>query len=548
MSTDPQPQAAPTSEPSSRAHTVASAAAGIIAAGAGIATVELIAGLVAAAPSALIAIGDLVIDLQPPGAKDVVVALFGTNDKLALDVGVLVGALAIAAALGIVGRRRPRLAALGFVVLGGIVAFAALREPLVDPVLALAVPAVGTIVSLAVLRVLLGPLRVAGRPDATEVGAQEATGRTSAGDVTALGSAAMPDWDRRRFLRLGASIAVGSVVIGALGRSLLAGTAATVRNAPAALGRVIAPALPLPAGSSLDVPGITPIVMPTDRFYRIDTALLTPRVDASTWTLRVTGMVDRDLTLTLDQLLALGTFEQYVTIACVSNVVGGDLVGNALWSGVHLRDVLAMAGVKAGATQLVGRSVDGFTVGFPTSWAMDPARDPMIAVGMNGEALPPEHGYPARLIVPGLYGYVSATKWLAEIELTTLEAFDAYWVRLGWAKEAPILTQSRIDVPRDGSTVAAGPVTIAGVAWAPDRGIRAVEVSVDGGPWQTATISAPISTATWVQWRTTWAAPAGSHIIEVRATDGTGEVQTAEASPPAPDGARGHHRITVEVG
>ena len=237
--------------------------------------------------------------------------------------------------------------------------------------------------------------------------------------------------------------------------------------------------------------------------------------------------------------------EQYVTIACVSNEVGGKLVGNAKWTGVRLRDVLDIAGVQAGATQLVGRSVDGWTAGMPTAWVMDPAREPMIAFKMNDEPLPRIHGYPARLIVPGLYGYVSATKWLKELELTTLEAFDGYWVPLGWAKEAPILTQSRIDTPRGG--VAAGQVPIAGIAWAPDRGISKVEVAIDG-VWRDARLSAPISNATWVQWVTDWAAAPGGHEIKVRATDGTGKVQDQQPSPPAPDGARGWHTITVNVG
>ena len=202
-------------------------------------------------------------------------------------------------------------------------------------------------------------------------------------------------------------------------------------------------------------------------------------------------MVDRETTLTWDELLAMPLFEQYVTIACVSNEIGGNLVGNAKWTGVRLRDVLDIAGVQDGATQLVGRSVDGWTAGMPTAWVMDPAREPMIAVRMNDDPLPPKHGFPARLIVPGLYGYVSATKWLAELELTTMEAFNGYWVPLGWAKEAPILTQSRIDTPRSGS-VGAGPVPIAGVAWAPDRGISKVEVGIDG-QWQEARLSSPIS-------------------------------------------------------
>ena len=305
---------------------------------------------------------------------------------------------------------------------------------------------------------------------------------------------------------------------------------------------------PLAPDTSLAVPGITPIVVPNDDFYRIDTALIVPRVDATTWTVKVTGMVDHEVSLTYDQLRALPIFEQYVTIACVSNEVGGNLVGNALWRGVHLREVLAVAGVKPESTQIVGRSVDGFTVGFPTEWAMDLSREPMIALGMNGQPLPVQHGFPARLIVPGLYGYVSATKWLAEIELTTLEAFDAYWVPLGWSKEAPILTQSRIDVPQDGAGLQAGPVAIAGVAWAPDRGVSKVEVRIDDGAWQPATTSSPISKVTWLQWRLDWNATSGDHQIQVRATDGTGQVQTEETSPPAPDGARGYHTIKVGVG
>jgi DMSO/TMAO reductase YedYZ molybdopterin-dependent catalytic subunit len=258
-------------------------------------------------------------------------------------------------------------------------------------------------------------------------------------------------------------------------------------------------------------------------------------------------MVDRSQELTYDELLALPLVEQHVTIACVSNPVGGDLVGNARWTGVRLRDLLEMAGVQDGATQIVGRSVDGFTAGFPTSWALDPIREPLVAVGMNGALLPPKHGFPARLVVPGLFGYVSATKWLDAIELTTREAVDGFWIPRGWAKDAPILTQSRIDVPAAGDRLAAGAVDVAGIAWAPDRGVAAVEVRIDGGPWVAARTSRPISDATWVQWVYAWEATVGDHRIEVRATDGTGVVQTGRRTDPAPDGARGHHRITVSV-
>jgi hypothetical protein len=260
-------------------------------------------------------------------------------------------------------------------------------------------------------------------------------------------------------------------------------------------------------------------------------------------------MVDRPLTFSYDELLAMPLVEQHVTIACVSNEVGGHLVGNAKWTGVRLREVLDIAGVQPSASQLVGRSVDGWTAGMPTAWVMDPAREPMIALEMNDEPLSRAHGFPARLIVPGLYGYVSATKWLSELELTTWEGFDGYWVPLGWSKEGPILTQARIDVPSRGQTVAVGRVAIAGVAWAPDRGIARVEVAIDG-EWRECQLSIPISNATWVQWLYAWDAAAsgpGDHTIEVRATDGTGDVQTDAVSPPAPDGARGHHRISVRV-
>jgi len=227
--------------------------------------------------------------------------------------------------------------------------------------------------------------------------------------------------------------------------------------------------------------------------------------------------------------------------------VGGDLVGNARWSGVRLKELLDRARIDPNATQIVGRSVDGFTAGFPTVWALASEREAMVAVAMNGEPLPPDHGFPARLIVPGLYGYVSATKWLTEIELTTLDAFDAYWIPRGWAKQAPILTQSRIDTPRDRATLEAGIIPIGGVAWAPDRGISAVEVRIDDGEWRAAELSTPISDATWLQFVYRWEAEPGEHVIAVRATDGDGEVQTDERTRPDPDGARGHHTITVRV-
>jgi DMSO/TMAO reductase YedYZ molybdopterin-dependent catalytic subunit len=524
------------------------AVAGALAAGVAIAASELVAGLVRGTPSLITSIGSLVISLQPPGAKDLMVNLFGTNDKVALNVGVVVIAPVVAAAAGVLAARHRWLGVAMFVAFGLLAGTAALRDPLASQ--ALAVGNAGVAVA-AGLVALLGLLALADglafQGDPGESGAEgESAADGDPGDSVA--DLRTPEWTRRRFLIASAGTLGGVIVAGGVGHSLLDDQHA---DAIVSSSRIPAPLLavpPLAADQALATPGLTPLVMPNADFYRIDTALRVPRVDPATWKLDVKGMVAHPLTFTYDELLAMPLYEQFVTIACVSNRVGEHLVGNALWTGVRLKDVLEAAGVQPGATQIVGRSVDGFTVGFPTAWAMAPEREPMIAVGMNREPLPADHGFPARLIVPGLYGYVSATKWLASIELTTREAVDGYWVPLGWAKDAPILTQSRIDVPKSGATVRPGAVDIAGVAWAPDRGITAVEVRVDDGAWQAARISRPISKATWVQWTLPWAATPGAHNLEVRATDGTGDVQTDRGSDPAPDGARGHHRILVMVG
>ena len=504
---------------------LAAATAGLLAGGLGLGLSELIAGLLEGAASLVTAIGGLIIQLQPPGAKQFVVDLVGDADKLVLNLAVVVVALGLAAGLGLLARWRWILAVAGFVAIGGLAFGASLLDTFNDPVLT---PLnVGLSVAAAVFA-LRWQLRAAGAGRVPEV--------------------EMLDFDRRRFL--GGAIALASVAAtsGAVGRFLLEQRAAAVASVPP-VPEPGATAPPLPNGAGLDVDGISDIVTPNETFYRIDTSLLTPRVNVADWELTVNGMVDAPFSLTYEELLAFPLVEQYVTIACVSNEVGGRLVGNAKWRGARLKDLLDRARVQEGATQIVGRAGhDGWTAGFPTSWLDNPEREALVAVAMNDEPLPPEHGYPARLIVPGLYGYVSATKWLTNIELTTLEDFDAYWVPRGWAKEAPILTQSRIDRPKRGDRVAAGTLPIAGVAWAPDRGIARVEVQVDDGEWHEADLSVPISDATWVQFVYRWEATPGDHLLRVRATDGTGDVQTAEESPPAPDGARGHHTIRVTVG
>jgi DMSO/TMAO reductase YedYZ molybdopterin-dependent catalytic subunit len=300
----------------------------------------------------------------------------------------------------------------------------------------------------------------------------------------------------------------------------------------------------VPEGADLQVPGADPFITPNADFYRIDTALSVPQVDPDDWTLTVTGRVERELTLSFSELLDRPMVEVDITLACVSNEVGGKLVGTARWLGCRLDDLLDEAGIDPSADQVVGRSVDGFTAGFPT--ALLDGRDALVAVGMNGEPLPTRHGFPARLVVPGLYGYVSATKWLSEIELTRFDEFEGYWIPRGWSVEGPIKTQSRIDTPVVGQRLDAGrPAPVAGVAWAPTVGIDRVEVQIDDGEWQEAELGERHTDTTWRQWRLPWVPEAGEHRIRVRATDGTGETQTQQRRPVAPDGATGWHTVVV---
>jgi DMSO/TMAO reductase YedYZ molybdopterin-dependent catalytic subunit len=311
--------------------------------------------------------------------------------------------------------------------------------------------------------------------------------------------------------------------------------------------RAPSPLLPVTIAQDLAprVPGLSPILTPTRDFYRIDTALRLLPIDLDTWRLRIHGLVEEEVELDLDELVALGLVEHDVTLSCVSNEIGGGLVGTARWTGVPLPDVLALARPLPEATQLVGRSNDGWTAGFPTELAATPGA--LVAIGMNGEALPQQHGWPARLVVPGLYGYVSATKWLTELELTTWEGFDAFWIERRWSKEGPIKLASRVDVPTFNTIVPVGAVRAAGVAWGPDRGISRVEVRVDEGPWQDATLSDPLGTSTWVQWVTEVEVPEGRHDIQVRAYDGDGVQQRPGPRPVLPDGAEGWHRRTIRA-
>jgi DMSO/TMAO reductase YedYZ molybdopterin-dependent catalytic subunit len=365
----------------------------------------------------------------------------------------------------------------------------------------------------------------------------------------AVGVPAAGRVERRAFLTMLVATGVASVVVGAGARAMSAATAAvnTVRTA-LKLPAAASPGPVVGSGATLDVPGISPFVTPNADFYRIDTALQVPSVDSSTWKLKITGMVEQEVEIGFDELLALPLQESLITLTCVSNEVGGDLIGNALWLGYPIRELLARAKPTSGADMVLSTSQDGFTASTPLSVLQDTGTDALLAVGMNGEPLPLEHGFPVRMVVPGLYGYVSATKWVTELKVTTFEKDQGYWTSRGWTARGPIKLSSRIDTPRSGTSVDAGTVAIAGVAWAQHTGISAVEVRVDGGSWQAAALAGTVSVDAWLQWSYAWQATAGSHTIEVRATDTTGAVQISAEAPPDPDGSTGLHSVTVSVG
>ena len=499
------------------------ALAGAAAAGLAVGLTELAAGLTESVPSALSSVGGYVVDNAPPVVKDTAITVFGTADKGALAIGTVIIAVLIGALIGPWAAKRRWVGVAVFTGFALVGIGAAFSQPTYGAAATIIVIALAALAGWWCLDRLLAMLRT---PRRMETPTDNMPG----------------DGGRRRFMWTVGGIGVGAALSGVVGRSLIISRSEEVRDAmdlPAATETVPAPGV----DASFQVEGLVPVVVPNDQFYRIDTALVVPRPDPHTWTLRIDGMVERELVLTMADLLAMPLHEQYTTLSCVSNEVGGSLVGNAKWTGVRLVDLLERAGVQPGADQLVSHSVDGWNCGFPTELAFD-GRDPLVAVGMNGDMLPPAHGFPARLVVAGLYGYVSATKWLERIELTTWDGFDGYWVPRGWSKEGPIKTQSRIDVPERGADVAAAPVVLAGVAWAPLKGVERVEVRIGDGPWEDAELSSPLSDKSWMQWRhEVTLEPGQQWTATVRATDGTGETQTDEVAPPAPDGATGWHSV-----
>ncbi|ANF31717.1 oxidoreductase [Leifsonia xyli] len=509
-----------------RIGTVALAAlAGVVSGGVFLAAAELVALVAAREAGPILAVGSFVIDIVPRPAKELAIQLFGSNDKLFLLASLGVAVLVASAVAGVLELWRRWVGVALFAVAGIAAVVATVTRAGASP-LAFLPSAVGAVAGAAVLHLLVARLH---------------RWRDRAAEDAERGV------DRRRFLLFTGVAAVGAVVAGVGSRLGSAATSsiAAIRAAvklPAPASRVR-----IPAGADLKVPGLSPLFTPNRDFYRVDTALTVPSVDPAAWRLTIDGMVEKRIQLGFQDLLDMGLDEYAVTLTCVSNEVGGNLIGNARWLGVRVRDVLALARPRSGADMVLSRSVDGFTASTPLDALTDANRDAILAVGMNGEPLPLEHGFPVRMVVPGLYGYVSATKWLTELKVTTFAADQAYWTPRGYSAKAPIKLSSRIDTPRVDKTVSAGPTKIAGVAWAQTVGIRKVEVRIDGGEWQEAQLSNPINADTWVQWSLDWDATAGGHTLAVRATDSAGRLQEEKRAPIAPNGSTGWQQTFVRV-
>ncbi len=494
-----------------RSSRVLAALGGVLSALAGLAAGSLTAAVLGSRQTPVVAVGSAFIDRVPPWLKDLAIELFGTHDKTALRAGIVLVLLALAAVSGLLAVRR---LAAGVLIASGlalVAVLAAMSRPDAGP--ADSVPSLlAGVVSVVALSGFAGRLR---------------------GGPVAEG--------RRGFLRLAGIVALGSAGLAGLAQ-LAGGKRSAVAEARSKLR------LPVPVSTApppgVQAEGAVPWATPNETFYRIDTALAIPLVEPVDWRLWIHGMVGREFEISYDDLLRRPVVHRWITLCCVSNEVGGDLIGNALWSGVLLKDLLAEAAPAADADAVLATSKDGFTCGTPLA-AMTDGRPAMLAFAMNGEPLPVEHGFPVRVVVPGLYGYVSATKWVVDLEVSRFDRFDAYWTPRGWSELGPIKTQSRIDRPQ--SKVKAGPVVVAGVAWHQHVGISAVEVRVDGGPWQRATLAANGSIDTWRQWHWTWDAPRGNHVLQVRAIDATGTPQDESSHGPAPDGATGLHTVSINV-
>jgi DMSO/TMAO reductase YedYZ molybdopterin-dependent catalytic subunit len=501
-----------------------SAAAGVASVLAGVGAGEIVSAFLVQNGSPVLVVGALVIDLVPAWLKDAVIALFGTGDKVVLVVSLALVLLVGAAVAGWLEWRRPPLGRILIGVGGAVGVLAAVTRSgagWLDAVPSVLTAAVGILALGSLTRMLHGtvPSRVA--PN---------------GSVT-----------RRKFLGATGATAASGVLAVIVGQLVASGyRAASTARAAFHLPSPTVTTPPIPAAASFDVAGLSPVITPNADFYRIDTALQIPGIDAASWRLKVTGMVENEIELSFAELLKLPLEESTTTLTCVSNEVGGNLIGNATWLGYPIRHLLARAKPTSGADMVLSKSQDGWTASTPIE-ALTDERNAILAVGMNGQPLPLEHGYPVRMVVPGLYGYVSATKWVVELDVTRFDKATSYWTDRGWSQRGPVKLSSRLDVPAAGTQVAAGTVAVAGVAWSQHVGVSAVQVQIDDGAWQQADLADAISVDTWRQWKYAWAATKGTHTIRVRATDAKGLVQTSKVADVVPNGATGLHEISVTV-
>jgi len=510
------------------------------------------------------------VDETPRWLKEFAIETFGSADKAVLIGSVIAVVAGLAVAAGVLGVRRPRVATGMFLVLSAVAAAAALTDRATTASLALQLlPVLAlVVVGLGSLLLLLRPLRTVSRepsaaPSESDQGAAEPTKESAPSKTTSVetldsgkhrvllrdhvdGDELPAAFDRRGFLK--AALAVSAIAAaGGLVSRQFGDLAAAASRADVMLPKPNSAVPALAEGATLDIPGITPYLTSNETFYRVDTALRVPDVPVEDFTLRIHGMVDNELELSYQDLLSRRLVERRITLTCVSNPVGGDLMGNATWIGVPMHELLREAGVQDGADAVKSTSADDFTIGTPLPVLLDEDREALVAVAMNGEPLPIEHGFPVRMVTPGLYGYVSATKWLVDLEVTRFADFKAYWSTRGYSAEAPIKTSSRIDVPRSFAQVKAGRTPVAGVAWSQDRGLKRVEVRVDDGDWAQARLADQDNVNTWRQWVWEWDATPGSHKLEVRTTDSTGYTQTSRRVPIAPNGSTGWHGVDVVV-
>jgi DMSO/TMAO reductase YedYZ molybdopterin-dependent catalytic subunit len=551
------------------------ALAGVIGGAVFLATAEVFALVFARAASPILAVGGFVIDIVPQPFKEFAIATFGEYDKIALLAGLGLAVVIASAIAGILQLVRPPLGVIALIIAGALSTAAIVTRAGVQP-LAFLPPVLGTVVGSFILVLLVRRLRAwrdsvlpakasgatpvdtktddetvktdaAATPPITKPTATEAAPVTGAKRVDVDAASTPAGIDRRRFFVLTAIAGASAVIVGVASRAVSM-TVSSVESIRDAL-KIPSPrsTVTIPEGAELDIPGLSKLFTPNKDFYRVDTALTVPSIDPETWRLVIDGMVDQRVEMSFQDILDMGLDEYAITLTCVSNEVGGELVGNAKWLGVPLRDVLKKAGVKSGADMVLSKSVDGYTASTPLSALTDDNLDAILAVAMNGEPLPLEHGFPVRMVVPGLYGYVSATKWLTELKVTTFADDEAYWTPRGYSAEAPIKFSSRVDTPKIGEAVAAGKIPIAGVAWAQSVGIQSVEISIDNGDWVPATLSAPINDDTWVQWFMEWDATPGTHYVAVRAINKNGDLQIEDRAPIAPDGSSGWQRSLIRV-